>query len=148
MLKYTINKIINVAYQEPLVNTIVRGDIFRINTKPECRYGVFAVIQNTHSSTSDFWNFGFTFYYVDRLTADKKNEIDIHDNGIFLLNKVCDALEISNVTYTTFLQKFNDECAGVFCSVVAVVPKDLICDPTDYYDFNEDFNDDFLIKGL
>lgn len=149
MLKYTTNRIVAEAYKEPLINTIVRGDIFRINTKPECRYGVFSFIQQPHTSTPDFWTFNYIFYYVDRLTADKRNELDIHNSGINFLGRLCDHLDIQNVTYTTFLQKFNDECAGVYCQARLLVPRDYDCKgDEDLYDFSNDFNNDFLIKGI
>ena len=45
-------------------------------------------------------------------------------------------------TFTTFNQRFVDECAGVFCSVALQVPVDTICDEN-YFDFNGDFNEDF-----
>ena len=47
-------------------------------------------------------------------------------------------------TFTTFNQRFLDECAGVFSNVALSVPVEDICADT-YADFNNDFNEDFNI---
>ena len=44
----------------------------------------------------------------------------------------------------TFNQRFSDECAGVFCTVALEVPSGDTC-PEGYADFNQDFNEDFMI---
>ena len=49
--------------------------------------------------------------------------------------------------FTTFNQRFQDECAGVFCSVALQVPAGTVCEEG-YFDFNDDFNDDFATATI
>ena len=148
----TIRTIENVASQQPAVNMIVRNDIFRLNAVPDARYGVFGWLQNSHrASTSDNRiTYSFTFFYVDRLTENAGNQMEIQSVGIQTLDNIIRAMdEIGIYTETSysfqvFNQRFTDECAGVFCNVNLSVPVGSVCSET-FEDFNSDFNDDFMI---
>lgn len=151
-LHETIRVIEKVASIQPSVNMIVRNDIFRLNEKADARYGVFAWLQREHSTSleANMMTFAFTFFYADRLTNDRSNEIQIQSMGIQTLDNIIRRLDelgiYSELTYTfqTFNQRFMDECAGVFCNVYLEVAIDAEC-PDDLADYNCDFNDDFLI---
>lgn len=141
-----------VAIRQPSINMIVRNDVFRINEKPDARYGLFAWTQGQHntSSDSDFINYSFTFFYVDRLKNDLSNQVEIQSVGIQTLNNIIKALEDYQVysdqqyTFQVFNQRFADECAGVFCNVILSVPVDGVC-PDFFADYSDDFNEDYLI---
>lgn len=135
----TIRTIENVASQQPAVNMIVRNDIFRLNAVPDARYGVFGWLQNSHrASTSDNRiTYSFTFFYVDRLTEDKSNQMEIQSVGIQTLDNIIRTLDDlllpveEGYTFQVFNQRFMDECAGVFSNVNIVVPVTEIC-PEDF----------------
>ena len=78
-LLQTIRAIEKTAALQPNVGTVVRNDIFRLNASPVVRYGVFAWLQNEHSTNAEtgIITYNFTFFYVDRLTARKDNELAI-----------------------------------------------------------------------
>ena len=141
-----------VASHQPSVNMIVEKDIFRLNAKSDARYGVFGWTQGTHTTgaDSDTINYQFTFFYVDRLTADKSNQIEVQSVGIETLDNIIRELDAigfyinSDYTLQTFNQRFLDECAGVFCNVTISVPVASKC-PEIFADYNEDFNEDFWI---
>lgn len=144
-----------VAARQPSVNMIVENDVYRINEKPDAKYGIFAWTQGQHTSPadSDFLNFSFTFFYVDRLLADQSNQIEIQSVGIQTLNNIIKALDEyglfseNTVTFQSFNQRFADECAGVFCNLILTCPVDLAC-PEFFTDFDaRDFNDDFNTFG-
>ena len=80
----TIRAIEKTAALQPNVGTVVRNDIFRLNASPGVRYGVFAWLQNEHSTNAEtgIITYNFTFFYVDRLTARKDNELAIQSQGI------------------------------------------------------------------
>lgn len=155
-LKDTIKAIEGVASTQPSVRMIVRNDIFRLNKCMQARYAVFGWLQNQHTSgaASSLVTYGFTFFYVDRLTNDRSNEIDIQSVGISTLDNIIKALDEMGIsapmdyTFQVFNQRFLDECAGVFCNVTLEVPVDALC-PEVFSDrlpdYNDDFNDDFLI---
>lgn len=141
-----------VAVRQPSINLVVRNDVFRINEKPDARYAIFAWTQGQHNTSvdSDYINYTFTFFYVDRLKSDHSNEMEIQSVGIQTLNNIIRALEEYNVfsdvlyTFTTFNQRFVDECAGVFVNVTLSAPTDGAC-PDFFADFNDDFNEDYFI---
>lgn len=150
-----IRTIERVAAGQPAVGTIVRNDIFRLNAAPAVRYGAFAWLQGEHrSGDGSLMDYSFTFFYADRLTADRANEIEVQSVGVEVLTNIVRQLEDlgvfreGDVTFRTFNQRFADECAGVYCSVTLQVLKDGLC--SDAYeflkneaDYNMDFNKDF-----
>ena len=153
-LTETIRTIETVVGGQPSVHSIVRNDIFRLNTIPDAKYAVFGWTQGQHSANvaSSLVTYRFTFFYIDRLTADKKNELEIQSTGIQVLDNVLRHLETIGVysegdwTFTTFNQRFIDETAGVYSSVVLQVPVEGMCEDI-FADFNDDFNNDFAIGG-
>lgn len=131
----TIRSIEQVASQQPVVNMIVRNDLFRLNAVPEARYGVFAWLQGEHSGNtqSSLITYAFTFFYVDRLTEDKSNQMEVQSVGIETLDNIIRQLYDLGVcaetdyTIRVFQQKFVDECAGAFCNVSLSVPVGSVC---------------------
>ncbi len=138
-----------VASQQPSVNMIVRNDIFRLNSKSDAKYGVFGWTQGQHSSSADssMFTYSFVFFYVDRLKNDRGNEIEVQSVGIQTLDNILRRLDETGIyvsstyNFQTFNQRFLDECAGVFCNVSLQVPVTSLCSE----DFNDVFNDDFMI---
>lgn len=148
----TIKAIEAVASQQPSVRMIVENDIFRLNAKADARYGVFAWTQGEHSTSveSSLMAYSFTFFYVDRLRNDLGNQTEVQSVGIQTLDNIIRALDGMGITTETdysfqvFNQRFLDECAGVFCRVTLHVPAGSVC-PDEFGDYNDDFNDDFMI---
>lgn len=140
------------AMHQPSVNMIVENDVFRLNEKADAKYGVFAFVQGQHTSAieSSFINYGFTFFYVDRLKNDLSNQLEVQSVGIETLDNILRQLEEKGIfvesqyTFQVFNQRFLDECAGVFCNITLSVPVGSVC-PESFGDFNDDFNDDFYI---
>lgn len=141
-----------IASHQPSVNMIVRNDVYRLNAKSDARYGVFAWTQGRHSANVDssIISYEFTFFYVDRLTENLGNQIEIQSVGISTLDNIIRQLAehdvyIDSYTFQTFNQRFLDECSGVFASVTLNVPRHSDCSE-EFPDFlKEDFNEDFMI---
>lgn len=154
-LSGTIRYIERIALMQPSVKMVVPNDIFRLNATPEAEYAVFGWTQGQHSIGADdsYVTYSFTFFYVDRLTEDKGNQLEIQSVGITVLDNIIRTIIQAGVqvagsyTFTSFNQRFVDECAGVFCAISLRVPLDSLCEDT-YFDFNDDFNDDFNAGGL
>lgn len=150
-LMQVIHLIEKIASAQPSVNMIVRNDIFRLNNKADTRYGVFAWLQGQHTMDIDAAcvTYHFTLFYVDRLRADRGNEIEVQSVGMQTLTNILryvneSGVYVSSLSFQTFNQRFLDECAGVFCNVAIDAPVDDNC-PESFADFNDDFNEDFLI---
>lgn len=133
-LLQTIRTIEKTAGLQPTVSTIVRNDVFRLNAEPSVRYGAFAWLQNEHISSAgtSLITYNFTLFYVDRLTADKSNEVEVQSVGIETLENILRSLPDlglfpGDYSFRTFNQRFADECAGVFCTVSLETVKDSLC---------------------
>ena len=118
-----------IAKEQPSINMIVQNDVFRINSAPSLKYGVFAWTQGQHSGNiNGMQTYSFSLFYVDRLLEDLSNQIEIQSVGCETLGNILRALdeydvEVGNYTMQTFNQRFTDECAGVFCNVtLSVLP--------------------------
>lgn len=145
----TIRSIESVASVQPSVNMIVRNDIFRLNAVPDARYGVFAWLQREHSASvgSSLINFAFTFFYVDRLTENRSNQMEVQSVGIETLDNIIRSLDEKGIfvdaeySFQAFNQKFVDDCAGVMTNVRISVPLSGTCPE----DFEFDINPNILI---
>lgn len=138
-----------VAGSQPAVGMVVQNDVFRLNTCPSVRYGVFAWTQGTHQLSDDgnLMRYAFTLFYVDRLTENQSNQVEVQSVGVSVLSNIIRVLGdrgvySEGVTFQTFNQRFLDECAGVFANVTFEVPATAVCADV-FGDFNDDFNDDF-----
>ena len=138
--------------EQPAIRMIVENDIYKLNTYADAQYGIMAFTQGQHSSStdSDFTKYGLTLFYVDRLIEDGRNQVEIQSTGVEVLENILQKLSDLGLivddgfTFQPFNEKFTDQCAGVFTNVNISVLKNAIC-PEGYADFNEDFNEDFLI---
>ena len=153
-LSGTIRFIERIALMQPSVKMVVPNDIFRLNATPSAEYAVFGWTQGQHSigAEDSYATYAFTFFYVDRLTEDKGNELEIQSVGITVLDNIirtvvqAGAQVANDYIFTSFNQRFQDECAGVYCNIAFRVPLDSVCEDA-FFDFNDDFNDDFTRGG-
>ena len=133
-----IRTIEDAAARQPSVSMIVENDVFRLNTYADARYGVFAWVQGRHrvdSMTPDFIRYSFTFFYVDRLRNDIANQVEVQSVGIETIHNVLRVLRDAGLDpetyeFQAFNQRFADECAGVFCSVVLLTDTGSECAET------------------
>lgn len=140
-LKQFITILEAVAKRQKAVAEIIPEDVYRLDSMPAAKYGVFAW---QHSAGGHGETIGepdralrFTLFYIDRLTEDRGNELDIQSVGIETLGNILrtivaedpDGVSIPGaVVYVPFLQKFTDECAGVYCDVTFNVAIDYNCE--------------------
>lgn len=126
----------HIALAQPSIRTVVPNDVYRLNTLPDVQYGVFSFVQGNHRSDNEnFMHYYFTLFYVDRLTENKGNEIEVQSTGIDTLMNIIRGMEEKytnrehqTVTFTTFTERFSDECAGAFATVDFMVPASTICE--------------------
>ena len=144
-LSQVIKAVEKVAMSQPSINMIVQNDVFRINSAPSLKYGVFAWLQGQHSGaiSSGMTTFNFTFFYVDRLNEDQSNQIEIQSVGCETLGNILRTLDdlgiyVESYSLQTFNQRFTDECAGVFSNVSLSVPATAVCGES-FLEGNEDF---------
>lgn len=130
-----IELIKSTALMQPNVNAFSEGSIYDyMNANPDISYSVVFLTQQTHRETEGFMHYSFYIFYVDRLQSDlESNRALIQSDGMRVLSNiirtVCDNLdiEVPDVTYVPYTQRFVDEVAGVYVSVEFTVPIEDIC---------------------
>lgn len=136
MLIQFINMVKSIAEKQPNVNSIIDNDIYRLNMLKDVEYSVFGWQQRQHQEELDFWIYSFQFFYIDRLTQDGSNELEVQNTALEVLSNIIwtveeyggGDIEIYNTpVYQPFTQRFKDECSGAYVSVMFRVPKNCIC---------------------
>lgn len=129
-----VNIIEDVAMSQPPVQMVVENDVYRLNEIADARYGVFAFTQGAHTTTpeSDMITYNFTLFYVDRLSDDLRNQIEVQSVGVAVLDNILMTLLergiiVGDYSLQHFNQRFTDMCAGVYASVALSAPKSMIC---------------------
>jgi len=132
----TINLLNWIAKNQPNVNGIVEsGDIFDLNKDEyQQKYSAFCVTQNTHNVGEEFTTYSFTLFYVDRLTLDKSNKLEIQSTAVQFFGNLIktimqkfDNLNWTNGDVTTFTEKFSAECAGAYMTCSITTPNNSLC---------------------
>lgn len=125
-----------IAKNQPNINTVVgSGDIFDLNKENyQVRYSAFCATQRTHTFDENFVTFNFTLYYVDRLTTDLRNKIEVQSTAVDTLTNIYKTiknnvsfLEINAGEIVTFTEKFTAECAGAYMNVGIITSYESLC---------------------
>lgn len=133
----TINLLNWIAKNQPNVNGIVEtGDVFDLN-KDEYnqKYAAFCATQGTHNVGEEFTTYSFTLFYVDRLTLDKSNKIEIQSTAVEFFGNLIKTImhNFENLNWTngdvvTFTEKFSAECAGAYMTCNITTPNKSLCE--------------------
>ena len=122
------------AMAQPTIRMIVENDPYKLDSEPSAEYGVFAFRQTEHTTNIDSAtiSYGFEFYYIDRLTADMNNQVEVQSVGVQTLDNIVRALAnkgvyIEDYRFSPFYQKFIDECSGTACTLSIIAPRNTMC---------------------
>lgn len=128
-LKVLFDKIKQLSqFIDPNIKFVVYGDVYELNHIQDVTYPAVVVTVGQHTSNLDNYNFNYrlNIFYVDRLTDDKVNKIDVHANAIIFINSLLKALDdeyiISDYEIFNFNERFNDVCAGAYVSCRIQMP--------------------------
>ena len=120
-LKVLFDKIKHLSQSlDPNIEYVVYGDVYELNHIQNVTYPAVVVTVGQHTSNLDnyYFNYRLNIFYVDRLTDDKVNKIDVHANSIIFINSILKALDdeyiISDYEIYNFNERFNDVCAGAY----------------------------------
>lgn len=122
-LKQLVKIIEQICLTMPNVRTFICGDVYELNSLLESEYSAMVLSQNTHTVDLEegVENFSFHLFYVDRLTSDDSNRLDIQSEGndalITVLGKLDELGIVSrNLSINTFKERFSSSCSGAFAS--------------------------------
>lgn len=130
------NALNSIALSQPNIHTAVSNDVYRINEYSTIKYGVFSCTQSgQHTEDEEFRYYNLNLFVIDRLLDGGTNEISVQSNALEVLHNIIAAFSAlynvyveGEVRYQPFTQKFVDECAGMYATVVFRVPLDSICE--------------------
>lgn len=119
---------------QPNVRTCYEGSVYDLNADLNIDYDVVVITQNTHRESQNFAYYGFHLFFVTRLMSDlETNRLQGQSDGMRVLSNiirtVSNALDMDmpDVTYVPFTQRFADETSGVYCSVEFQIPIEDVC---------------------
>lgn len=115
------------------VNSFYEGDVYKINNESNVTYATSILTPGTHQINQYTTSYSFSLFYVDRLTHDRENKIDVQSTALTtlkeIINRLIDNYEEVDVDYTypaqVFTERFTDECAGAYITFTLTVEDDL-----------------------
>ena len=132
-----INDLNRIALNQPAINEVLNsGDIYDLNSHRDAHFGVFCATQGQHiyDIEEQQMTYVFNLFYVDRLLSDNSNKNDIQSTGISTLKNIINTIreenyemEVPEVYFDTFTERFSELCAGAYASVKFVVDADNNC---------------------
>lgn len=127
-----INKLKTIAIRKPNINFVGDGDVYTLNSLPNIDYSVFFITQNEHSIYQDTITYNLNLFYIDRISDSEDNVLNIQSDGMLQLTNVINTLVFSedvdvdgDINFVPFIQRFADNCAGVYCTVRFIVDNNL-----------------------
>lgn len=131
-LKQLIYNILEIAKEKPNIRTAQEGNIYDLNNMPDVEYNVFWLTQGQHRVGESTITYNFNMFYVNRLSDNLDNKIDIQSDGIVelvnIINSIVDELDVEveyPLNFIPFNQRFLEDCSGVYTSVNIVVDNEL-----------------------
>lgn len=122
-LKQLVKIVEQVCLAMPNVRSFISGDVYELNSLLESEYSAMVLSQNTHTVDLEegVENYSFHLFYVDRLTSDDSNRLDVqseaNDALITVLGKLDELGIVSrNLSINTFKERFSASCSGAFAS--------------------------------
>lgn len=138
-LKYLLDEISKTAIRQKCINYAAAGsDIYQLNVLRVDAYPVlFTSPTGNHSVNENTTTYEVTLYYLDRLTEDNSNDVDIQSTAIEQLKNmvrwiavfdgvvgVSDEYQITNFIET---EAFNDRVCGAYATIQIEVLNNFTC---------------------
>lgn len=138
-LKYLLNAISTKSINQKCINYAAAGsDIYQLNVLRVDAYPVlFTSPTGNHSVNENTTIYELTLYYLDRLTEDNVNDIDIQSAAIEQLKNIVrhiatidGVIRVSEeYSITNFIETeaFNDRLCGAYTTIQVEVLNNFVC---------------------
>lgn len=130
-LKKIIELLKTIALSKPNIRYVGDGNVYDLNTKPDVVYSTFYITQQGSDIYENQAYHKLSLFYIDRLTDSFDNKLQIQSDGqreiTNIINTLMDMEDIEvnyPISFTSFNQRFCDECAGVFTTVTFITDLD------------------------
>jgi hypothetical protein len=130
---FEVNNLIKRAFMaHPFVGNVY-SDVYKDDHTENIEYPcVVYNVQNVSVNSDNTQSLQMIVYYIDRLTAEEDNAIQVQSTGISTITEVMNALQgVDDVDvdgalpFTPFKGQFADNCAGVYCNLTMVYVTDM-----------------------
>lgn len=130
-LKEIFDKLNGIALKQPEISEIIKtGNIYTLNEMRNAKYAVFCAVQTVHTADLEKATntYQFALYYIDRLTSDKDNKIEVQSTAIECLKNILRTLlreedvDYRNLEFNVFTDSFDGLCAGAYANVAIITP--------------------------
>lgn len=129
-----INKLLTIAKNKPNIKFVGEGDIYELN-RANIDYSVFYITQNNTTVDNGVTTYNLNLFYVDRIVDEADNHLLVQSNGIDAITNIINELVLTedveiegDVVFTSFYQRFADDCSGVYAKVSFVTENNIgIC---------------------
>lgn len=131
-LKNIVGCLLDVAKTKPNIRTTGEGNVYDLNSKPDVVYNCFYVTQMGSDVYENQVHHKLTLFYIDRLTDNFDNKLQVQSNGQMeitnIINTVCNICDVEvdyPISFTSFNERFTDDCCGVFTTVTFITDLEL-----------------------
>ncbi len=110
------------SLKHPFVNSFYT-DIYSVTGREsDINYPAIIITPNEFVINNPISTFNFNILYVDRMTEDRLNSIEIQSTGIQTINEIINTFELDNsFTINIFKDQFADLCAGAVANIELIV---------------------------
>lgn len=130
IVKQVVDFIMSLANDEPAVKEKHYGSVYDLNNKDDAKYGYFNLTlseaNDEYDTDDDYTRFVFNMFFIDRLKRNNDNMLQIQDTAFETLRNIVKGIEleydIDSCTYYPFVERFTDECAGMYCTITIIIP--------------------------
>ena len=137
LTQYIEDKVI-IYYPTGTTIQFTEGDINQVNFNSN-KYPAFHLFLDNMIQTSNSITYNLVLFYIDILLQDRSNKITIQSDGLEILKSIIASIDVdldvtkistlvSPFRYTTFTEKYTDECAGAFVQFALMYNNDTHCD--------------------
>lgn len=133
-LKQTIQLLKTIASSKPNIRYVAEGNVYELNQKPDVEYGVFYITQSQSEVYENYIKYKLSLFFIDRLTDGFDNRLQIQSDGIRVIKNILNTFEDMGddeveypLSFTSFNERFCDECAGVFTTVSIITDGESGC---------------------
>jgi hypothetical protein len=128
-----VNRILAVAGSHEFVHETYYGDVYEFENSGARKYTNVVLTITNSTDSDDVTTYTFNLFATDRLLDDKSNKVAVQSlsktilTGI--LDKLCEGgdIALSSATFYYWTEKFNDLCAGAYCTFSVTLPREEVC---------------------
>lgn len=156
LLIQAINKIQEISALQRNVSFVSAEDVYEAMALPNIDYGAMVFNQTSYHYDIDLGlnRLSFRLFYIDRLTDDESNKLEVQSIGFEVLKEVIKGMNslslnpAKGLVFRPFTQKFKDMCAGAYVEMTVEFYDEWTCPDDGYTPLSYDADCEEIITAL